>query len=160
LQAVYISLANLVFTVIAMAFVDRWGRRPLMLMGSAVLAILYIIIGYLLYNRQEEGLSVFIMMAIGMYAMSLAPLTWVLISEIFPNQVRSMAMSVAVICLWAAYFILVFTFPVIENLFGDAIAFWGYSLICFAGFAFIYKKLPETKGISLESIEEVFRGNH
>jgi len=154
LQAVYISLANLVFTIIAMMLVDRWGRRPLMLLGAAGLAVLYVIIGYLLHSRNGTGLSLFILMAIGIYAVSLAPLTWVIISEIFPNHIRGMAMSVAVICLWAAYFILVATFPVIERKFGDALAFWAYAVICVGGFLFIYFKLPETKGKSLESIEE------
>ena len=161
LQAVYISLANLLFTLVAMTLVDKWGRRPLMLMGSAGLAILYVIIGYILFNKNGSGLSLFILMAIGVYAMSLAPLTWVLISEIFPNQIRGMAMSVAVICLWAAYFVLVFTFPIIEKKFGDALAFWGYAIICLIGFLFIYFRLPETKGKSLETIEDAFRaGGH
>ena len=88
-------------------------------------------------------------------------LTWVLISEIFPNNIRGTAISVAVIALWAAYFILVFTFPVIEKHFGDASAFWGYSVICVLGFLFIYFKLPETKGKSLEEIEgEFLKGRH
>jgi sugar porter (SP) family MFS transporter len=152
IQAVFISLANLVFTLLAMALVDKWGRRPLMLLGAGGLAIVYVIIGYLLMNRNAGGLSLFIMMAIALYAVSLAPLTWVLISEIFPNRIRGMAMSVAVICLWLAYFILVFTFPVIERKFGDAAAFWGYAVICVSGFIFIYFRLPETRGKSLESI--------
>jgi predicted MFS family arabinose efflux permease len=88
--------------------------------------------------------------------MSLAPLTWVLISEIFPNNVRGVATSVAVISLWLAYFILVFTYPLIEKYFGNATAFWGYAVICVLGFWFIYKKLPETKGKSLETIENDF----
>jgi len=156
LQAVWISLANLVFTLIAMALVDKWGRRPLMLAGAGGLAVLYVIIGYLLHNGNGNGLSIFILLAIGMYAMSLAPLTWVLISEIFPNNVRGTATSVAVIALWAAYFVLVFSFPIIEKRFGDAFAFWGYALICVAGFLFIWFRLPETKGKSLEEIESGF----
>jgi sugar porter (SP) family MFS transporter len=161
LQAVYISLANLLFTLVAMMLVDKWGRRPLMLIGSGGLAILYVIIGYLLLNKNGSGLSIFILLAIGIYAMSLAPLTWVLISEIFPDRIRGMAMSVAVICLWAAYFVLVFSFPVIEKKFGDALAFWGYAVICLLGFLFIYFRLPETKGKSLESMEKVFHtGKH
>jgi SP family xylose:H+ symportor-like MFS transporter len=156
LQAVYISMANLVFTLIAMALVDRWGRKPLMLIGAGGLAILYIVIGYILLKGSGTGLSLFILLAIGIYAMSLAPLTWVLISEIFPNSVRGKAISVAVISLWLAYFILVFTFPIIEKHFGDAVAFWGYAMICVLGFLFIYKKLPETKGKSLETIESDF----
>lgn len=153
LQAVYISLVNMVFTFIAMALVDKWGRKSLMLTGAGGLAILYVVIGFILFRGSGQGLSVFILMAIGTYAMSLAPLTWVLISEIFPNRIRGMATSVAVISLWMAYFILVLTFPVIEERFGDAVAFWGYSVICVIGFIFIYRKLPETRGKSLEMIE-------
>lgn len=160
LQAVYISLANLVFTLVAMSLVDKWGRRPLMLIGAGGLAILYVIIGYILHIGSGTGLSLFILMAIGIYAMSLAPLTWVLISEIFPNHVRGLATSIAVISLWLAYFILVFTFPIIEKHFGDAAAFWGYAVICVLGFLFIYRKLPETKGKSLEAIENDFAGGH
>ena len=156
LQAVYISLVNLVFTLVALSLVDRWGRKSLMLIGAGGLAILYVVIGYILFKGSGTGLSIFILMAIGVYAMSLAPLTWVLISEIFPNQIRGVATSVAVISLWLAYFILVFTFPIIEKHFGDAIAFWGYSVICVFGFLFIWKKLPETKGKSLEDIESEF----
>ena len=146
LQAVYISLVNLFFTLIAMALVDKWGRRPLMLIGAGGLVIFYVIIGFLLHNKTSQGLSLFILLASGTYAMTLAPLTWVLISEIFPNNIRGTAISIAVIALWAAYFILVFTFPVIEKHFGDASAFWGYAVICVLGFLFIYFKLPETKG--------------
>lgn len=156
LQAVYISLVNLVFTLVALSLVDKWGRKSLMLIGAGGLAILYVVIGYILFQGSGAGLSVFILMAIGVYAMSLAPLTWVLISEIFPNQIRGVATSVAVISLWLAYFILVFTFPIIEKHFGGAVAFWGYSVICVLGFLFIWKKLPETKGKSLEEIESEF----
>jgi sugar porter (SP) family MFS transporter len=153
LQAVYISLANLVFTLAAMALVDKWGRRPLMLLGAGGLAVLYVVIGILLFQKNGSGLSLFILAAIGIYAMSLAPLTWVLISEIFPNHIRGKAVSVAVIALWAAYFVLVFTFPLIEKRFGDAAAFWGYAVVCVAGFVFLWFRLPETRGKSLEEIE-------
>jgi MFS transporter, SP family, xylose:H+ symportor len=153
LQAVYISIANLIFTLFAMTLVDRWGRRPLMLIGAGGLAVLYVIIGFILYGGTGHGLSVFILMAIGIYAMSLAPLTWVLISEIFPNRVRGVATAIAVLSLWAAYFILVFSFPIIEKNFGDASAFWGYAVICVIGFFFILMKVKETKGKTLEEIE-------
>jgi len=158
LQAVYISLANLVFTLIAMSLVDKWGRKPLMLIGAGGLALLYIVIGFILFQGSGTGLSIFILLAIGIYAMSLAPLTWVLIAEIFPNSIRGTATSVAVVCLWLAYFILVFTFPIIEKHFGDAAAFWGYAVICVVGFLFIYRRLPETKGKSLENIERELTG--
>lgn len=156
LQAVWISLANLVFTLIAISLVDKWGRRPMMMGGYGVLSLLYIIIGYLLFSKNGNALPLFIFLAIGTFAISLGPLTWVLISEIFPNNIRAKAISVAVICLWSAYFILVSTFPVIEKKFGDASAFWAYAVICAAGFLFIWIKLPETKGKSLETIENEY----
>jgi MFS family permease len=121
--------------------------------------VLYGFIGTILHKGSGAGLSFFILSAIGIYAMSLAPLTWVLISEIFPNRIRATATSVAVISLWLAYFILVVTFPVIEKHFGDAAAFWGYAIICVLGFLFLYKKLPETKGKSLETIERELTGH-
>jgi len=99
LQAVWISLANLVFTLIAMALVDKWGRRPMMMGGYGVLSLLYIIIGYLLFSKNGNALPLFIFLAIGTFAISLGPLTWVLISEIFPNNIRGKAISVAVIFL-------------------------------------------------------------
>ena len=159
LQAVWISLANLLFTLIAMALVDKWGRRPMMMGGYGILSLLYILIGYLLFVKNGVILPLFIFLAIGTFAISLGPLTWVLISEIFPNNIRGRAISVAVICLWSAYFILVSTFPAIEKRFGDAAAFWVYAVICAAGFLFIWLKLPETSGKSLEEIEILMDGN-
>ncbi len=158
LQAVWISLANLVFTLVAMGLVDKLGRRPMMLGGYGMLSLLYIVIGYLLFTKNGTALPLFIFLAIGTFAISLGPLTWVLISEIFPNNIRGKAISVAVIFLWSSYFILVSTFPVIEKKFGDAVAFWAYSVICAAGFLFIWLKLPETKGKSLETIENEYMG--
>lgn len=156
MQAVYISLANLIFTLLAMSLVDKWGRKPLMLLGAGGLAVMYLVIGFLLKTKSGSGLTPFILLAIGTYAISLAPVTWVLISEIFPTRVRGIATSVAVMSLWIAYFILVFTFPIIEQNFGDATAFWGYAVICVFGFVFIYFKVTETKGKSLEEIEHDF----
>jgi SP family xylose:H+ symportor-like MFS transporter len=156
LQAVWIALVNLVFTLLAMALVDRLGRKPIMIFGAGGLAILYIIIGYILNRTTGNSLSIFILMAIGVYAMSLAPLTWVLIAEIFPNRVRGAATSIAVLSLWLAYFILVLTFPVIAETFGTAKAFWGYAVICMLGFIFILVKVKETKGRSLEEIEKIY----
>ncbi len=156
LQAVWISLINLLFTLIAMSLVDKFGRRPLMMGGYGILSLLYIVIGYLLLHKDGNALPLFIFMATGTFAVTLGPLTWVLISEIFPNNIRGKAISVAVIFLWSAYFVLVSTFPTIEKRFGDAVAFWMYAGICAAGFLFIWLKLPETKGKSLETIENEY----
>ena len=92
--------------------------------------------------------------AIACYAMSLAPVTWVVISEIFPNRIRGAAMSVAVTSLWTASFILTYTFPILNRGVGPAGTFWIYAGICLAGFLFIRWRLPETKGQTLEEIEE------
>jgi sugar porter (SP) family MFS transporter len=154
LQTVFIGIVNLVFTLLAMLLVDKLGRKPLMLIGSAGLCILYIVVVRML-AAGSTTVSWFLLSSIGVYAMSLAPVTWVLISEIFPNKVRGVATSIAVLSLWAAYFILVFTFPVLFDKLGDK-TFYIYSGICLIGFVFVYFKVKETKGKTLEELEMVF----
>ena len=150
---------NLIFTFVAMKTVDSWGRRKLMLFGSIGLAVVYAILGGA-YYFQFTGWPVLLLViiAIGIYAMSLAPITWVVLSEIFPNRLRGMAMSIAVFSLWVASFILTFTFPILNSALGASGTFWVYSGICVLGFFFIKKKLPETKGKSLEEIEMELTG--
>lgn len=145
---------NLVFTFAGMFTVDRFGRKALMLLGSGGLAGIFAVTGAM-YFFQVKGISLLIMVviAIACYAMSLAPVTWVILSEIFPNRIRGMAMSVATFALWAACFVLTYTFPLLNNLLKASGTFWLYGFICLAGFLFILKKLPETKGKSLEEIE-------
>ena len=155
-ETVAIGLVNLVFTLIAMWQVDKLGRRPLILFGSLALSVIYIIMALLLKNGASAGLvSVFVLLAIASYATSLAPVTWVLISEIFPNKIRGLATSVAVVSLWAAYFILVFTFPVLAEKLGTYGPFWLYAGICLLGFFFIKLKVKETKGKTLEELETI-----
>ncbi len=145
---------NLAFTFVALGTVDRAGRRPLMLFGAAGLAVIYLALA-LCYAKGVNGLPVLLLVlsAIGCYAMSLAPVTWVVISEIFPNRIRGAAMSVAVSALWIACFILTYTFPLLNANLGAAGTFGLYAAICLAGSIFIFFKLPETKGKSLEQIE-------
>jgi sugar porter (SP) family MFS transporter len=145
---------NLVFTLFALKIVDRGGRRSLMLFGSAALAVIYTALG-LGYYFGVQGLPMLLLVlaAISAYAMSLAPVTWVVISEIFPNRIRGAAMAVAVSSLWLACFILVYTFPLLNTWLGSAGTFWLYGAICVVGFIFIFFKLPETKGKTLEQIE-------
>ncbi len=145
---------NLVFTLVAMAVVDKLGRRPLMLAGGAGLAVVYLLIG-LCYSRGILGGSVLglVLAAIACYAATLAPVTWVVISEIFPNRIRGVAMSAAVFCLWLACFILTYSFPILKENLGAAKTFWIYAGICVCGFLLVLRRLPETKGKSLEQIE-------
>ncbi|QEM08583.1 sugar porter family MFS transporter [Mucilaginibacter rubeus] len=154
-ETVSIGIVNLVFTLLAMWQVDKLGRKPLMLIGSLGLSIFYIVLAYLLQNHLSAKLvSVFVLLAISTYALSLAPITWVLIAEIFPNKIRSAASTVAIVSLWGAYFILVFTFPILAKVLGTYGPFYMYAAVCFLGFVFVLKKVKETKGQTLEELEE------
>jgi SP family xylose:H+ symportor-like MFS transporter len=150
---------NFVFTLLAIGTVDRFGRRGLMLIGCAGIGLSHVLIG-IAYAAQMKGLAVlvFTLCALGCYGMSLAPITWVLIAEIFPNRIRGAAISVAVSALWIACFILTFMFPILKNGIGMDKTFWLYAAICFAGFVFVYFRVPETKGKSLEQIEKELAG--
>jgi sugar porter (SP) family MFS transporter len=146
---------NLIFTFIAMFTVDKWGRKKLMILGSVGLAITYFLLGSA-YYFQIKGIAVLslVVIGIGIYAMSLAPIVWVILSEIFPNRVRGAAMALSTFALWIACFILTYTFPILNSSLGAAGTFWVYASICLFGFIFIQKRLPETKGKSLEEIEK------
>ena len=150
---------NLVFTLVAIATVDRFGRRILMLIGCAGIGLSHVLIG-IAYALGMKGTAVlvFTLCALGCYAMSLAPVTWVLIAEIFPNRIRGAAVSVAVSALWIACFVLTFLFPILKDAIGMSGTFWIYALICFAGFAFVSLRVPETKGRTLEQIEKETAG--
>lgn len=154
LQTVFIGGINLIFTLVAMSLIDKVGRKPLMLIGAIGLSILYVIISNLL-GLKSQHVSWFLLAAIGLYACSMAPVTWVLISEIFPNKIRAKATSVAVLSLWAAYFILTFTFPILYSTLQDK-TFYIYAAICCIGFVFVWFKVKETKGKSLEEMEDIF----
>jgi MFS transporter, SP family, arabinose:H+ symporter len=145
---------NLLFTFVGMFTVDRLGRKALMLLGAGGLAGIFATVG-LLYFLHIHGIALLIMVvsAIACYSMSLAPVTWVILSEIFPNRIRGAAMSVATFSLWGACFILTYSFPLLNRILNASGTFWLYGLICLAGFFYILYKLPETKGRSLEEIE-------
>ncbi|SKB55483.1 sugar porter family MFS transporter [Alkalitalea saponilacus] len=155
LNIVITGSVNLVFTIVAMGTVDRWGRRKLMLLGSGVLALIYMVLGaFYFFGVTGWAVLLIVVMAIAVYAMSLAPITWVVLSEIFPNRIRGVAMAVATLSLWTASALLVLTFPFLNSAFGASGTFWIYGVICVAGFIYIYRVLPETKGKTLEEIEK------
>jgi sugar porter (SP) family MFS transporter len=154
LNIVVIGAVNLVFTVLAVWSVDRVGRRILMLIGFAGLTVTHVLIGASFYAGQGGFLLlVLTLAAIGCYGLTLAPVTWVVLSEIFPNRIRGAAMSVSVFALWTACFILTFTFPMLRESLGTAYTFWVYAAICVVGLFYTWHRLPETKGKTLEQIE-------
>ncbi len=155
LDIVITGTINLVFTILAMLLVDRVGRRWLMLLGCTGIGVSHLLCAFA-YHSGLKGTPVLVLTlsAIACYALTLAPITWVLISEIFPNRVRSQAVSTAVSALWIASFALTYTFPFLNQRLGSGGIFFVYGGICLVGTAFIAGFVPETKGRSLEEIEE------
>ena len=151
---------NLVFTFIGMFTVDKLGRKALMLLGAGGLAGIFAIIGSMyFFHLQGLPLLIMVVIAIACYAMSLAPVTWVVLSEIFPNRIRGFAMAISTFALWAACFVLTYSFPMLNRSLKASGTFWLYGFICILGFWYILKKLPETKGKSLEEIEHELTEN-
>lgn len=146
---------NLVFTLVAMLLVDRLGRRRLMLIGCVAIGVSHLAASFV-YHAHLQGFWVLVLTlcAIACYAMTLAPVTWILITEIFPNAVRASAVSISVGSLWIASFVLTYTFPALNRAVGTAGAFLAYAGICLGGAVFVYFAIPETSGRSLEAIEE------
>lgn len=148
------GITNVIFTFVAIYSVDKLGRKKLMLIGAGGLAIIYAILGTC-YWMHVTGFFMIILVvaAIACYAMTLGPVTWVLIAEIFPNRVRAVAVATCTFALWVGSFTLTYTFPLLNNALGSYGTFWIYAAVCLAGFGIFALKLPETKGKSLEQLE-------
>ena len=151
---------NLIFTLVAIRLVDRIGRKPLMLAGSAGLAATFGLIGAS-YAARSSGphILLLVLAALAIYALTLAPVTWVLLAEIFPNRIRGAAMSVSTFSLWSACLVLTYTFPFLNEGLGPAGTFWIYAGISVLGFLFIRARVRETKGKTLERIERELAGD-
>ena len=156
-QTTLIGIMNVVFTILAMRVIDKMGRKLLMLIGAAGMAVCYLVIGFLFSTGRTDDwlLLTFIIITPAFFAFGLGPTVWVVLSEIFPNKIRGVAMSVATLSLWIACYLLTLTFPVFVELFNASNTFWLYAIICIIGFLVILKFLPETKGISLEQLEKM-----
>lgn len=154
LNIVVIGTIMVIFSATSVLIVDKVGRKKLMLLGTVSLAAIYGVIGYL-FKIETTGMPIviFTLLNVALYSLTLAPVTWVILSEIFPNRIRGAAMSLAALMLWIGNFSLTFTFPVIKENLGWTNNFWLYGLICLIGFLVLYRKLPETKNKSLEQIE-------
>ncbi|MEO5995529.1 MAG: sugar porter family MFS transporter [Chitinophagaceae bacterium] len=154
LQSVIIGVINFIFTFIAIIFIDKTGRKRLLLYGSLLLCIDAVALAWCFYTGAPGSLTlVFVFCFIAIYAATLGPVTWVILSEIFPNRIRGSAMGLATLVLWIANFVTTASFPILKSHFGLHITFAIHAGICLVYFIFIWFVIPETKGKSLEQIE-------
>ena len=161
LQTVIVGTVNLAFTIIAIWLVDRVGRKPLMIIGSAGMGLSLLGMGLMAYVQKTDlWVLLFILGYIACFALSVGPVTWVILSEIFPTRIRGRAMAIATVCLWVANYLVSQTFPMMEEnnwlleKFHHAFPFWLYGIFCVVLVAFVWRFVPETKGKTLEEIEK------
>lgn len=154
LNAVFVGLVFFIFTILAIVLIDRMGRKKLMLVGTSCMALLLFLLAWSFNSSSVNGTLVFIfvMAYIGVYAFTLAPVTWVLLSEIFPNYIRSKALSLSSCVLWLATFLVVFISPFLLKL-SPVINFIIFGVCNIIGFFFVWRWVPETKGKTLEELE-------
>lgn len=157
-QTVLVGGINALMTLVAIKYVDKLGRKKLLLTGAAGMAVCLAGIGWAFYNQMTTGYWVLagILLYICFFAMSLGPLTFVVVSEIFPTHVRGRAMSVAIFFLWLSVYIVSQTFPMLLNAIGSAYTFWIYMVMSVLAFLFVWKRVPETREKTLEEIEQMW----
>ncbi len=163
LQTIIVGAINMIFTVVAIFTVDKFGRKPLMISGGLLMAASMVSLGLMFYMKQT-GLAalIFMLLYIAGFAMSWGPVTWVVLSEIFPNSIRG-AMSVPAAALWIANLIISWTFPMMNDnvwlteKFNHGFSYWIYGLMCLLSVLFVRRFIPETKGKSLEEIEKLWK---
>ncbi|WP_346859659.1 D-xylose transporter XylE [uncultured Draconibacterium sp.] len=156
LQTIVMGLINVIFTVIAILTVDRWGRKPLLMVGSIGMAIGMFAIAALSYS-EIIGISTlaFIILYTASFMMSWGPVCWVLISEIYPNKIRGRAVAIAVMAQWGANYFISSTYPAMME-FSGAATYSFYGIMSVLSFLFVWKLVPETKNRSLEEMEELW----
>ena len=155
INIVITGIANVVFTIVALYTIEKWGRRTLILLGAGGLGLIYLTLGTC-YFLEVKGVMmvVLVVSAISVYAMTLGPVTWTLLAEIFPNHIRGIAMATCTFALWVGCCTLTFSFPSMNAALGSSGTFWIYSAICACAFIFLFRNCPETKGKSLEELEQ------
>jgi MFS family permease len=158
LQTILIGGTNLVFTLVAMVLIDRFGRKLLIVIGSTGMMLMLAGLSALYFTHQPSGVLVlvFILGYIAFFAASLGPALWVVAAELFPNRLRSKGMSVAIVALWIACTIVSIAFPVMLEKLSGGITFLIFALICLANLLYVLRYVPETKGKTLEELEKEF----
>jgi len=166
LYQVVVGGTNLLFTVIAICMVDKLGRKPLMVIGSAGMGISLFAMGMAgVYQAKGLWLLFFVLGYIACFALSVGPVVWVILSEIFPTKIRGRAMGIATICLWTANTVVTQTYPMMaENeflikVFHNGFPYFIYAAMCVVLVVFMWRFVPETKGKSLEEIEKMWLGS-
>jgi SP family arabinose:H+ symporter-like MFS transporter len=158
-STVWVGLINLIFTFVAIAFVDKAGRRPLLLIGTAVQTIALALVGWMFHAQiSGAGLLTCVGLFIAAFAMAMGPVGWLFCSEIFPNKLRGRAMSIAALTVWASCYVVAKTFPMLNDnpAIGPAKTFWAYAGVSLLSFVFVLALVPETKGRTLEQIEKMW----
>lgn len=164
LQTIIVGATNVVFTLVAIFTVDRYGRKPLMIFGALGMSIAMITLGFSFYN-EAKGIMVLIAMLayVACFSLSWGPVCWVLLSEIFPNKIRSIALSLAVAAQWVTNYLVSWSFPMMNNnsylveQFNHGFAYWIYGGMSLLAAFFVWKFIPETKGKSLEEMENLWQ---
>ena len=154
INIVITGIANVIFTIVALYTIEKWGRRTLILIGAGGLGLIYLTLGTCYFLEVKGFLMVaLVVTAISVYAMTLGPVTWTLLAEIFPHRIRGIAMATCTFALWVGCCTLTFSFPSMNAALGSSGTFWIYSAICVCAFIFLLRHCPETKGKSLEELE-------
>jgi MFS transporter, SP family, arabinose:H+ symporter len=156
LQTIAIGGINMVFTVVAMLFIDRFGAKTLVLIGSIGMTFMLGALSIIFFMEHTTGILVlsFLLGYIAFFAASLGPAIWVLVSEIFPNKLRSKGMSVSIVMLWTANIFVTIVFPVMLERLSGSITFMIFAFICLFTIFYVWRYVPETRGRTLEELEE------
>ncbi len=164
LQTIIVGIINLSFTVVAIKTVDKFGRKPLQIIGALAMGFSMFALGFAFFFNQVGTVAlIFMLTYVAAFALSWGPVTWVLLAEIFPNQIRGKALAIAVAAQWIANYLVSWTFPMMNNSsyltnnFNHGFAYWVYGVMGFMAAIFVWKKVPETKGKSLEEIEKLWK---
>lgn len=164
LQTIIVGIVNLSFTTLAIVTVDKFGRKPLLITGALIMSVSMLFLGTSFAMSLPSGLKLVCMLTYTAgFAMSWGPVCWVMLAEIFPNAVRSVIMSVAVAAQWVSNFLVSWTFPIMDknetlvNLFNHGFSYWIYCLLAALAAVFVWKFLPETKGKTLEEMEQLWK---
>ncbi|MBE9917387.1 sugar porter family MFS transporter [Paenibacillus donghaensis] len=158
MQTIFVGLINFLFTILAIWLIDKVGRKVLLLVGSAAMTICLAVIGIAFHTGHTSGplVLIFILIYVAAFAVSLGPVVWVVMSEIFPNRIRGKATAIASMALWAADYLVSQAFPPMLASAGPAITFWSFGLMALITFIFTWRVIPETKGKSLEEMESLW----